>query len=118
MAYVLLLIVGIPTFALAFTVVTYGIGIFSERFRPSNASFGAMYKGFLAIAAIYLILALLGLGGIFGLLVNLGVMAVAYRYIFDASWLHSIVIGIFGGILGAVGFVGIVALLQGIGMTL
>jgi len=94
-------------FALAFTFVTYFLGIFIQSFRPNEATFLDMYRGFLLIAAIYIFLATLGIGGLVGLII----MAVAYRYVFDATWVHALVIGVIGGIIGMFAWIYLLAFL-------
>jgi len=109
--YLVICVVFVPVFALAFTIVTYLLGGVMPYFRPQGGSLGAVYKGFLFIAAIYMLVGVLRLG----VLPALVVMAVAYRYVFDATWVHALVIGLLGGIVGIFGLVGISAIVQYLG---
>ena len=69
----------------------------SDAFKASgDGGFKEMYCRFLIIAAVYVGLALIGIGGLIGL----AVMAFTYKVIFDAGWLQAFVIGLLGGILG------------------
>jgi hypothetical protein len=54
------------------------------------------YRQFLIVASVYVVLSLLGIGGLIGLLI----MALAYKTVFGAGWVEALVIGIFGGALG------------------
>jgi len=115
--FVIVLLTGTPVFAVAFTVVTYVLGLFSQRFRPTEAKPWEIFLRFIPVAAIYLLLAMLGFRGI-GLLglVNLIIMTAAYRYFFDADWIHALIIGILGGILGSFCYAGVLAMIIELGM--
>jgi len=113
MQYLLIYMAFIPVFAFAYTFVAYVLGLVMPSFRPENGSFGAFYKGFLLIAAINLLLALIGVRG----LIAFVVMVIAYRYVFDAAWWHALVIGILGSIVGMFGMVIVVQLMFTLGIA-
>jgi len=95
-AYAIILVVGV-LFALVFSGVTLFLGLFWSRFKPvGEGTFWDFYKQFLIIAAAYVVLSLLGIGG----LVGLAVMALAYKCVFGAGWVEALVIGILGGLIG------------------
>ena len=97
MGYVIVFVVGVPLFALAFSLATLFLGLFWDRFRPDGpGGFKTLYGKFLIVAAVYIVLGFLGLGGLIGL----AVMAFAYKTVFGAGWIEAIVIGIVGGFLG------------------
>jgi hypothetical protein len=97
MAYVIIFSVAVPVFALAFTGVTVFLGLFWSRFKPvGEGSIWDFYRQFLIVASVYVVLSLLGIGGLIGLLI----MALAYKTVFGAGWVEALVIGIFGGALG------------------
>lgn len=97
LAYVVLVVVGVPLFALVFTGVTLFLGLFWSRFKPvGEGTFWDFYRQFLIIAAVYMVLSFFGIGGLLGL----AVMAFAYKTVFGAGWFEALVIGILGGLLG------------------
>lgn len=53
-------------------------------------------------------LGLIGIGGIIGL----AIMAGAYKAVFGAGWVEALVIGVLGGIIGAILFAVVVLLLS------
>jgi hypothetical protein len=82
MAYVLTFCIAVPIFALAFTGVTLFLGLFWDRFKPEGeGSLWDLYRQFLTVAAVYVILGLLGIGGLLGLVV----MAFTYKGVFGAG---------------------------------
>ena len=115
MGYVILFAIGVPLFALVFSGVVLLLGLVWERFRTSGpGGFGMLYLKFLIIAAVYMVLAVVGIGGLLGLMI----MALAYKYVFGAGWVEALIIGIVGGIIGWVAFIGIVAALVDMGLKL
>jgi len=117
--FIIVLVTGVPVFAVTFTAITYLLGIFSQRFRPTEAKPWHILVRFIPVAAIYMLLSLLGFNGIslFGLL-KLLIMTAAYRYFFDADWIHALVIGFLGGILGWICYATILVVLVDLGMRL
>ena len=96
MAYVLIFGVAVPIFALAFTLVTIFLGVLWNRFKPvGEGSLWDFYRQFLIVATVYVVLALLGLGGLIGF----AVMALTYKTVFGAGWFEALVIGILGGLV-------------------
>ncbi len=91
------------------------LGLFWKAFSTSGpGGFRIMYLKFLIISAAYLVLAVLGIGG----LVGLGLMTLAYKFVFSAGWVQALVIGILGGFVGWLLFILVVAGLIQIGMPL
>ncbi len=96
MVYVLVFVIATPIFALAFTGITLFLGLFWERFKPDgDGSLWDLYQQFLIVAAVYVVLGLIGLGGLLGL----AAMAFTYKAVFGAGWEEALVIGILGGLL-------------------
>ena len=115
MGYALLVVVGIPVFALAFSATVKFLGLFWGRFETSGpGGFATLYTRMLIIAAIYVVLAMFGIGGLLGLLV----MALGYKFVFYAGWVEALVIGILGGIIGWVLFVVVLVGLGAAGLAL
>jgi len=106
MNYVILFGVGVPLFALVFSVVTLLLGLVWDRFQTSGpGGFGMLYLKFLIIATAYMVLTVIGIRGILGLVV----MAFAYKLVFGAGWVEALIIGIVGGIIGWIAFITILA---------
>ena len=115
LVYALIFVVGTPIFALGFMLITLFLGLFWEAFRmEGEGSLIQAYKQFLIVAAIYVVLAMIGIRGLMGL----AVMAVAYKYVFGAGWLQALVIGILGGLLAWAIFIGILLSLAVLGVGL
>jgi hypothetical protein len=112
MAYVLIFVVGVPLFALIFTGTVYFLGLFWDRFQISGGSFKEVYVKFLIVAAVYLLLSVLGIGGIIGL----GIMALCYKFTFDAGWVEALVLGILGGAVAWGLFIVVLMALAGMGL--
>ena len=110
MTYVIFFGVGIPVFALVFTCTAYGLGIFFSSFRPEEGSIASVYRGFLAIAAIYLLVVIIAPPGPLGLVFYVAVMTAAYRFVFDADWPQAVVIGLVGGIIGRIALLALLEL--------
>lgn len=91
MIYAILIVVGIPLFALVFSCVTLILGKISVHFETEGLSgFGDLYLHFLIIAGVYVVLSMLGIGGLLGL----AVMALTYKSVFHAGWPQALVIGL------------------------
>lgn len=114
MAYAVLLVIGIPLFALVFSVTVKFLGLFWGRFQTSGGGFGALYAKFLAIAAVYMFLAMLGVGGLLGFLA----MILGYKLLFGAGWVEALVIGLLGGFVGWVLLIVVLACLYAAGLPL
>ncbi len=97
MIYVIVFGVGIPLFALVFSALVMFFGLFWMRFQTTGTGgFKGLYLKMLIISTIYLGTAMLGIGGLLGL----GIMALGYRFVFDADWVEAFVLGLVGGIIG------------------
>ncbi len=60
---------------------------------------------FLIVASVYMILAVIGIGGLIGL----AAMAFTYKLVFGAGWVEALVIGILGGIFGWIAIITVLA---------
>ena len=97
MQYVILFVVMVPLFALVFSGLVLLLGLFWDRFKTHGpGGFRALYAKFLIVSSVYVLLAMVGVGGWIGL----AVMAVTYKYMFGAGWPEALVLGILGGIIG------------------
>lgn len=115
LGYLIIFFVGIPLFALSFSVTCVVLGFFSEDFKPNGpGGFLQLYKQFLIIAAIYVGLAFVGIRGILGL----GIIALGYKYVFHATWKHALIIGFFGGIAGWIAMVALLLVLNQMGLAI
>ncbi len=113
-AYLVVAAIAIPLFALVFSVVTLFLALFWSRFKPvGDFSFGRFYLQFLIIAAAYVGLSFLGIGGLLGL----AVMGLTYKLVFGAGWVEALVIGIVGGLVAWGLLIGILAALARLGMA-
>ena len=112
MAYVLIFVIGVPLFALIFTGTVYFLGLFWDRFAVSGGSFKDVYLKFLIVAAVYLLLSVLGISGLIGL----AIMALCYKFTFDAGWVEALVLGILGGAIAWGLFILVLLAMVGLGL--
>jgi len=113
--YAIVALVAIPVFALAFSGTVLFLGLFWSRFKTTGpGGFKTLYGKMLIIATIYVILAMVGIGGLIGL----AIMALGYKTIFGAGWVEALVVGFLGGIVGVVLFVVVVGVLASLGVAL
>ena len=103
--------------ALVFTLLTLLLGKMFSSFEvsgPDDWSFLAFYMRYLIVAAVYTFVAL-PLGSV---LLGVGAMFFAYKYVFDAGWVQAAVMTIFGGVIAIVLFMALVSLaLASFGIT-
>jgi hypothetical protein len=115
MVYVLLVFVGIPLFALVFSVTVCFLGLFWNDFQTTGpGGFKMLYGKMLIIAAMYVLLSMAGIGGLIGL----AIMAFGYKIVFAAGWLQAFVVGLLGGVVGWVLFLLVAVALSEMGLPL
>ena len=115
MGYVLLFVIGVPVFALAFAGTVKFLGLFWGRFQTSGpGGFTMLFTKMLLVAVVYLLLSVVGIGGLLGL----AVMTLCYKTLFGAGWIEALVIGILGGLVGWILFIFALAGLAELGMKL
>jgi len=106
MDFLLLLLIGViftAFAALVFAVLTLLLGTCVPSFEvsgPDDWTFFDFYKRYLIIAAVYTFVSL-PLGNVF---LGILALAVAYKFVFDADWTVTVVMGTAGGLIALVLF--------------
>ena len=96
MAIVVSFLVVTPIMALGLSFAVKLLGLFWGRCETSGpGGFKALYLRFLIIAAVQFLVSLLGVPAV----VQLVIVVLMYKFIFDADWIVAVVVGTLGGLL-------------------